>query len=298
MMLLLGGKFLSMEYFSGERSGDMAVALSFLVMALVPFCYFTYVTTVVWRQKLLPLNGRTRAISIYFLCIIVFFFIFWIRGIVIPLTYTTWYLGALQSVMSFAAALTKRDMRSAANNLLTCCSKPRAVDSERESEQYTMRWSERRLDQQWTSARSLIMGGNSSMSKPSHSFRTPFASRRDSESSSQSDTTSVTVSFRTVYAHSRKLSSLTVLDEVEGAETNSTGGMNHEGGEEDELAPQSESAGNGEAGEAFCRAKVPRIYVEPMVAVISKMKKEVKGKRPALVSMTQIVQVITTMSNT
>jgi hypothetical protein len=83
-----------------------------------------------------------------------------------------------------------------------------------------------------------------------------------------------------VYAHSRKLSSLTVLDEVEGAETNSTGGMNHEGGEEDELAPQSESAGNGEAGEAFCRAKVPRIYVEPMVAVISKMKKEVKGKRP------------------
>lgn len=92
------------------------------------------------------------------------------------------------------------------------------------------------------------------MSNPSHSFRTPFASRRHSQSSSQSDTTSVTVSFRTVYAHSRKLSSLTVLDEVEGAEANSTGGMNHEGGGEDEEAPQSESAGNEEDGDAFCRA--------------------------------------------
>mmetsp|Transcript_28430 Transcript_28430/g.51505 ORF Transcript_28430/g.51505 Transcript_28430/m.51505 type:complete len:135 (+) Transcript_28430:2159-2563(+) len=58
----------------------------------------------------------------------------------------------------------------------------------------------------------------------------------------------------TVYAHSRKLISLTVLDEVEGAETNSTGGMNHEGGEEDEEAPQSESVGNEEDVEAFCRA--------------------------------------------
>jgi len=76
MMLLLGGKFLSMEYFPGERSGDIAVAMSFLVMALVPFCYFTYITIVVWRQKLLPLNGQTRATSIYFLRIIVFFFHF------------------------------------------------------------------------------------------------------------------------------------------------------------------------------------------------------------------------------
>ncbi len=103
MMLLLGGKFLSKGYFSGERSGDIAVAMSFLLMALVPFCYFTYITIVVWRQKLLPLNGRTRAISIYFLRIIFFFFIFWIPGIVmqnleknntryykIPLTYTAW----------------------------------------------------------------------------------------------------------------------------------------------------------------------------------------------------------------
>mmetsp|Transcript_28430 Transcript_28430/g.51503 ORF Transcript_28430/g.51503 Transcript_28430/m.51503 type:complete len:149 (+) Transcript_28430:1701-2147(+) len=103
------------------------------------------------------------------------FFIFWIPGIVmqnlernntryykIPLTYTAWYPGSMQSVMSFAAALTKRDVRSAVKNILTCRSKPRADDSERESEQYTMRWSERRLGQQWASARSLIMGENSS----------------------------------------------------------------------------------------------------------------------------------------
>lgn len=158
--------------------------------------------------------------------------------------------------MSFAAALTKRDVRSAVLNLFTFRFGPRADHSE--SEQNTTQWSARTNGSQWTSARSLISGGGDSMANASHSFRASFASRRDSESS-QTDATSATVSFRTMYAHSRNVSSLTVLSEVdiERAETNSSG----EGGrDEHEEAPQSGRAGNEKDGESSCTPSFKDVY--------------------------------------
>lgn len=164
------------------------------------------------------------------------------------------YMGSVQSVMSFAASLTKRDVRSAVKNLLICHFEPRPDESEREqSEQYTTHWLARRSSQQWTNARSLITGGGDSMANTSHSFRASFASRRYHQEA-QSDITAATVSVRTMYANSRTVSSMTALDEVviEGAETNSTDDViNHDGGEGDEEAPQSVSVGNEKVTEIY-----------------------------------------------
>jgi len=80
MMFLLGR---GIQDLANERNGMVAVALSFVVMAVAPCLYFIYISVRVWRDKLLPLNGQTRALSLYFLRIVVFFFIFWIPCIVI-----------------------------------------------------------------------------------------------------------------------------------------------------------------------------------------------------------------------
>jgi hypothetical protein len=68
-----------------ERSCLIAMTLSFLVMALGPTMYLAYICIQVWRGKLLPLNGRTRVLALYFLRIIVAFFVFWIPGIVLQM---------------------------------------------------------------------------------------------------------------------------------------------------------------------------------------------------------------------
>jgi hypothetical protein len=67
------------------RSSLIAMTLSFLVMALGPTMYLTYICIHVWKGKLLPLNGRTRALALYFMRIVISFVICWIPGIVIQM---------------------------------------------------------------------------------------------------------------------------------------------------------------------------------------------------------------------
>lgn len=96
-----------------------------------PFMYVIIVCTHVWWRQLLPRQGRTRVLSLYFLRVVLVFLCTWVPFLIlVDVTYyktaSLWMLGlayyfaSLQGVLSVVVALGKPDVKRAVANLLCC----------------------------------------------------------------------------------------------------------------------------------------------------------------------------------
>ncbi|KAG7339581.1 hypothetical protein IV203_025079 [Nitzschia inconspicua] len=96
-----------------------------------PFLYTIVACADVWRKQLLPTNGRTRVLSLYFFRVVLVFLLTWVPFLIlVDVTYyktaSLWMLGlayyfaSLQGLLSVIVAVGKPDIKRAVLNLLLC----------------------------------------------------------------------------------------------------------------------------------------------------------------------------------
>ena len=96
-----------------------------------PFVYVIASCTHVWWKQLLPRQGRTRVLSLYFLRVVIVFFLTWVPFLIlVDVTYyktqSLWMLGlayyfsSLQGLLSVLVALGKPDVKRAVTKFLCC----------------------------------------------------------------------------------------------------------------------------------------------------------------------------------
>lgn len=116
---------------NGSTIRVLILVTSLIIWTFIPIfgCYISYR---VWRGKLFPRSGRTRALSLYFVRLIVILFLFLIPYLVF--TNLEWvssferlhyaflglYMISLQGTVSAAFAITKPDISKAVKNFLRC----------------------------------------------------------------------------------------------------------------------------------------------------------------------------------
>jgi len=102
---------------------------------VVPILFVVYVCIRVWKDKLLPLNGETRALALFFIRIAVVFFAVWIPIVIamqvlitkfkvianFDLTFFATHLLVIGGeIISAVLAMTKPDVRHSVKSLLCC----------------------------------------------------------------------------------------------------------------------------------------------------------------------------------
>jgi hypothetical protein len=96
-----------------------------------PFLYTVAACTHVWWKQLLPRQGRTRILSLYFLRVVLVFLLTWVPFLIlVDVTYyktaSLWMLGlayffaSFQGLLSVVVAMGKPDVKRAVLNLLCC----------------------------------------------------------------------------------------------------------------------------------------------------------------------------------
>lgn len=110
----------------------VVLTLTDVIVLLPPFIYFIYIFIHIWRNKLLPITGKTRVLAVFFLRIAVVFVIVWIPFFVYEVLveymdktfsasgFFLLFVLAVGEIVSFALVTTKPDVRDAIIHLLSC----------------------------------------------------------------------------------------------------------------------------------------------------------------------------------
>mmetsp|Transcript_58769 Transcript_58769/g.70721 ORF Transcript_58769/g.70721 Transcript_58769/m.70721 type:complete len:378 (+) Transcript_58769:280-1413(+) len=128
---------------NGGIFSKLAAMTVLFSVVMIPVIYVVYVRIKIWRGNLLPISGKTRALSEYFLRILVVYFFFYIPNIIIVivilprLVYPAYFwvrqlyfmLTPLQCIVTLYYAMKKDDIKKSVKQLLsrfvkvleTCC---------------------------------------------------------------------------------------------------------------------------------------------------------------------------------
>jgi hypothetical protein len=162
-----------------------------------PFLYTIGACLHVWWKKLLPSQGRTRVLSIYFLRVVIVFLLTWVPFLIlVDVTYyktaSLWMLGlayyfaSLQGLLSVIVALEKPDIKRAVTNML--CRRP---DDFNETEAGFLDSKSRRLGRSILPSR-LFQSSKFGFSDQSITFSGPLSkSNKDESTFSESNGRSV-----------------------------------------------------------------------------------------------------------
>jgi len=127
VVLLVSDVIESLPLYSFARSVAIWIVNALLFMP--PIFYVFYVCIRVWKDKLLPLSGETRALAFYFLRIAIVFFVIWVPTMILVSLYANRpgyerhyynliYFYYAAEIVSVALALTKPDVLLAVKRLL------------------------------------------------------------------------------------------------------------------------------------------------------------------------------------